>query len=75
MVFLQDCCSWVSLLELGRPREGRTLVGREKGRFQRRFWLEKSERPRGREGISVEAVKGDGCFVLMNGGEVAGYGR
>ena len=29
MVFLQDCCSWVSLLELGRPREGRTVVGRE----------------------------------------------
>jgi hypothetical protein len=27
------------------------------------------------EGISVEAVKGDGGFVLMNGGEVAGYGR
>jgi hypothetical protein len=29
----------------------------------------------GRRRTGVEAVKGDGCFVLMNGGEVAGYVR
>ncbi|KAL9376038.1 hypothetical protein Peur_030158 [Populus x canadensis] len=29
MVFLRRCCSWVSLLELGRPREGRTVAERE----------------------------------------------
>jgi hypothetical protein len=50
----------------GRPREGKVPAA---------VLAEKRERPRGREGIGVEAVKGDGCFVLMNGGEVAGYGR
>jgi len=65
-VFPRCCCSWVSLLELGRPREERTVVGRESqkkkegagsrgGRSDGPIWV--------REGCCSAAavVEGNGC--------------
>ena len=55
----------------GRGRVRKSCCWSWVGREREERWLAEREE----EGISVEAVKGDGCFVLMNGGEVADYGR
>jgi hypothetical protein len=45
------------------------VVGREKGRFQRRFWLEKRERPRGKTWcVAGEKKEKESCGGLVCGG-------